>query len=479
MGTHTAVVTGSTAGLGAAFARQLAGQGYDLILVARDADRLHTQAEALSTRYGIETSVLVADLVTDDGVGAVQERLSDMRNPVHLLVNNAGHGLASEFLESDLDDERDLLRLHVQTPMELTHTAARAMVRRRAGRIINVSSVAGFTPTGTYSAAKAWVINFSKALHQQLAADGVTVTALCPGLVRTEFHQRSGISVKGAAKRMWLEADDVVRQGLAANAQGSAVCVPSRSYQMLTTAARFMPDSVVHWAVSRRMGVPGQQEGPEQIEAPDFAGDAPAPAAAAAPQPEGEADGTAEPTTDAIKTVNAYKASKVKFPKPPAEDGTEQDQKTEEVPKPAAEAAAPAGSESAPGPEGAAPEEDEGAPGVEAPGERDEDDDAGQAASEAGAGTPAEADQAQESGRTEEPEDASGAEETEASESGPEEAGADAGTEVPAEPEQGQEPQQTEDSSTPEDESAEDEPELAAASAQQPAQPKKNPLKKK
>lgn len=314
MGTHTAVVTGSTAGLGAAFARQLAGQGYDLILVARDADRLGTQAEALSSQYGISTTVLVADLVTDDGVGAVQERLSDMRNPVHLLVNNAGHGLASEFLESDLDDERDLLRLHVQTPMELTHTAARAMVRRRAGRVINVASVAGFTATSSYSAAKSWVINFSKALHQQLAGDGVTVTALCPGLVRTEFHQRSGISVKGATKRLWLDADDVVRQGLAANAQGAAVCVPSRSYQMLTAATRFMPDSVVHWAVNRRMGMPGQQTGPEEIEAPDYAGTAPAPAAPA----EHDADGTAEPTTGAIKTVDAYKASKVKFPKPPA-----------------------------------------------------------------------------------------------------------------------------------------------------------------
>lgn len=319
MGIHTAVVTGSTAGLGASFARQLAGQGYDLILVARDADRLHTQAEALSSRYGISTTVLVADLVTDDGVGAVQERLSDMRNPVHLLVNNAGHGLASEFLESDLDDERDLLRLHVQTPMELTHTAARAMVRRRAGRVINVASVAGFTATGSYSAAKSWVINFSKALHQQLAGDGVTVTALCPGLVRTEFHRRSGISIKGATGRLWLDADDVVRQGLAANAQGAAVCVPSRSYQMLTAATRFMPDSVVNWAVSRRMGMPGQQAGPEPVEAPDYAGSAPAPAG---PE-EHDADGTAEPTTGAIKTVDAYKASKVKFPKPPARPAAE------------------------------------------------------------------------------------------------------------------------------------------------------------
>lgn len=455
MGTHTAVVTGSTAGLGAAFARQLAGQGYDLILVARDADRLRTQAEALSTQYGIEASVLVADLVTDDGVGAVQERLSDMRNPVHLLVNNAGHGLASEFLESDLDDERDLLRLHVQTTMELTHTAARAMVRRRAGRIINVASVAGFTATGTYSAAKSWVINFSKALHQQLAADGVTVTALCPGLVRTEFHQRSGISVKAAAKRMWLDADDVVRQGLAANAQGSAVCVPSRSYQMLTTAARFMPDSVVHWAVNRRMGVPGQQEGPAEIEAPDYAGTAPAPSKAPTPSA-AVADGTAEPTTDAIKTVDAYKASKVKFPKPPAsaeetaaeeaaagETGTAE-AAGETEPEDAGEtepedAAAPAVvEEPAPEEDGESPEAE--SPEAESPEELEEDGDSSLPGSEAG---PA-------------PEEAEAAEES--APEGPADQDADQG---PAEQEE------------PSD------PELASASAQQSARPKKNPLKKK
>lgn len=446
MGTHTAVVTGSTAGLGAAFARQLAGQGYDLILVARDADRLRTQADALSSKYGIATTVLVADLVTDDGVGAVQERLSDMRNPVHLLVNNAGHGLASEFLESDLDAERDLLRLHVQTTMELTHTAARAMVRRRAGRIINVASVAGFTPTGTYSAAKSWVINFSKALHQQLAGDGVTVTALCPGLVRTEFHKRSGISIKGAAKRMWLDADDVVRQGLAVNAQGSAVCVPSRSYQVLTAATRFMPDSVVHWAVNRRMGMPGQQEGAEQIEAPDYAGTAPAPAA------EHDADGTAEPTTDAIKTVDAYKASKVKFPKPPAPPARQQ-------PAASAEDAATSPAESAPAePPAPAPEAapDAAAEPAEAAPASEEQGSADQASSEQ-PGT-----------------EQSSSEETPADQ--PAEEG-----EEPASSSEGD--AAAEEGSSEQDSSESSEEEFAAASspssAQSSWQAKKNPLKKK
>ena len=252
MGTHTAVITGSTAGLGAAFARQLAAQGYDLVLVARTEQRLETQSEALAAQYGVHAETIVADLTTDDGVGAVQERLADTAYPVHLLVNNAGHGLAGGFLDNELADERDLLRLHVQTPLELSHTAARAMAARRAGRIINVSSVAGFTATGTYSAAKAWTVNFSKALHSQLKPEGITVTVLCPGLVRTEFHERSGITISGSKKWMWLDAEDVVREGLAANAQGVAVCVPSAQDRALSASLKFVPGSVVQWAADRR-----------------------------------------------------------------------------------------------------------------------------------------------------------------------------------------------------------------------------------
>lgn len=258
----TAVITGSTSGLGAAFARQLAAQGYNLVLVARREAQLEAQASRLQAEHGVHTEVIVADLTTDDGVGAVQERLTDRANPIHLLVNNAGHGLAGSFVENELDDERDLLRLHVQTTMELCHTAARQMVAQRGGRIINVASVAGFTPTGSYSAAKSWVINFSKGLHSQLHDQAVTVTALCPGLVRTEFHRRSGISIKRLTKLMWLEADDVVRQALTASAQGSSVCVPSRTYQALTASLKFVPDSVVQWAAERRMGHPDQPERP-------------------------------------------------------------------------------------------------------------------------------------------------------------------------------------------------------------------------
>lgn len=317
MSIHTAVITGSTSGLGAAFARQLAAQGFSLVLVARDRDRLEGQSEALSSQYGVRAAFIVADLVTDEGVNAVQERLSDPAKPVHLLVNNAGHGLAEDFVNSSLEAERGLLRLHVQTTMELSHTAARSMSRRHGGRIINVASVAGFTPTGTYSAAKAWVINFSKALHQQLRGDGVAVTALCPGLVRTEFHPRSGIKIRGAKRWMWLDPEDVVRQGLAANAQGSAMCIPSRSYQMLTSSLKFVPDSMVHWAVSRRSGSSSTPQ--RTLEQGDAASPPAAPSAGATQRSPARADEdkTADPTTAAIRTVDAYKASRMSLPKPP------------------------------------------------------------------------------------------------------------------------------------------------------------------
>ncbi|WP_022872188.1 SDR family NAD(P)-dependent oxidoreductase [Nesterenkonia alba] len=257
---HTALVTGASAGLGAEFSRQLASQGYNVVLVARTADRLQKLAADLRQRYEVRAEVIAADLSTDDGVGAVTERLTDPAHPVHVLVNNAGHGLAAPFVESDLEDERTLLRLHVQTTMELTHAAARVMTARRGGRIINVSSVAGYTPTGTYSAAKAWVINFSKALHQQLKPSGVYLTVVCPGLVRTEFHERSGIRIAGAKNWMWLSAEDVVRQALTANAQGAAQSVPSTQYRALTASLKFIPDRVVHWAADRRLGVPGQED---------------------------------------------------------------------------------------------------------------------------------------------------------------------------------------------------------------------------
>lgn len=241
----TALITGATAGIGAEFARQLAGQGHNVVLVARDAARLRATASELERRYGVRTEVIAADLTADDGVAAVVERLNSPDRPVDVLVNNAGMGLLLPFEDNALADEKKHLKLHVETAMELSHAALQGMLRRESGRIINVSSVAAFLPRGTYSAAKAWLLSFSRAANVAYAARGVKVTAVCPGFTRTEFHDRMGMDTAVIPRWTWLTVERVVREGLADNARGKSVSIPSRRYKLLAAAAALLPDSLL------------------------------------------------------------------------------------------------------------------------------------------------------------------------------------------------------------------------------------------
>ncbi|HEY0485508.1 MAG TPA: SDR family oxidoreductase [Mycobacteriales bacterium] len=236
----TALVTGATAGIGAAFARRLAAEHHDLVLVARDAARLQSFAAALRDTGDGSVEVLPADLATVDGCAAVEERLSG--GLVDVLVNSAGVGIARRFVETALEDEQRLLDLNVRAVMRLTHVAVRGMVERGRGDIVNVSSVAGFGPIGgTYSASKAWVTTFSEGLHATVRESGVRVVALCPGYVRTEFHERAGIEVGARTGPLWLDADRVVADALRDLRRGRAVSVPSAQYKVLSGALRHIP----------------------------------------------------------------------------------------------------------------------------------------------------------------------------------------------------------------------------------------------
>ncbi|MGO4192382.1 SDR family NAD(P)-dependent oxidoreductase [Arthrobacter sp. YAF17] len=241
----TALITGATAGIGAEFARQLAEKGHHVVLVARDATRLQATAEELEKRYGIRAEVLAADLTDDGGVAAVVARLTDPARPVEILVNNAGMGLLRSFAENDIADETKHLKLHVETAMQLTHAALQGMLSRHSGRIINVASVAAFLPRGSYSAAKAWLVSFSRGANLAYSKQGVTVTAVCPGFTHTEFHDRMGMDKTVTPRWMWLQAERVVREGLADNAKGKAVSIPTKRYKVLTAATRILPDRLV------------------------------------------------------------------------------------------------------------------------------------------------------------------------------------------------------------------------------------------
>jgi short-subunit dehydrogenase len=244
----TALVTGATAGIGAAFARQLAADGYDLVLVARGEQRLAEQAHRLAAQHGVQVSVLPADLSTDAGCAAVEARLRDGEPPVDILVNNAGIGVNIPFLQATVDDEERVLRLNVHAVMRLSLAALPRMVDRGAGGIVNVSSVAGFgvaTPGSTYSASKAWVTNFSESIAASVRPFGVRMMALCPGYTRTEFHQRAGIDVSRAPGWIWLDADRVARDGLRDLRRGRVISVPDWKYKVATFGLRHMPRGLV------------------------------------------------------------------------------------------------------------------------------------------------------------------------------------------------------------------------------------------
>jgi short-subunit dehydrogenase len=243
--TRRALVTGATAGIGNAYVRELAARGYDLVIVARTTDRLEAVAQQLRDKHGVDVEVLTADLATTEGVQAAANALTDTTRPVDLLVNNAGASLAGWFGTTDIADEDRQLDLLVRAPMHLMDAAIKTMAGRGGGEIVNVSSVAAFTPRGVYAAHKAWLLSLSRWADVHYADVGIKVQALCPGFVRTEFHQRGEMDVSGIPRWMWLKADKVVAASLSDLEKGRTVSIPSLRYKVLAALAQYLPKGLV------------------------------------------------------------------------------------------------------------------------------------------------------------------------------------------------------------------------------------------
>jgi short-subunit dehydrogenase len=248
----TALVTGGTSGIGAAFARALAARGDDLVLVARDAGRLAEMATRLTDAHGVEVEVMSADLGLREDVLRVAARLQSTEQPIDLLVNNAGFGLPYALINADTTPHEHAIDVMIRAVLMLGAAAGRTMKTRGRGTIINVASTAGFVTMGGYSAIKAWVTTYSEGLANELNGSGVQVTALCPGWVRTEFHQRAEIRTSKIPDQLWLDADRVVADCLADVEHHKVISIPSKRYKALILAARLAPRSAVR-AVSRKL----------------------------------------------------------------------------------------------------------------------------------------------------------------------------------------------------------------------------------
>ena len=240
-----ALITGASAGIGAAFARRLARDRYDLVVVARGRDRLAELAEQLRADHGGAVEVLPADLTHAAELHVVEKLVADA--DLDLLVNNAGFGTVGAFARLDPAKEEEEIRLNVVALARLTRAALPGMIARRRGRIINVSSMAAFQAApynATYAATKAFVNSFTEALYEELRGTGVVVQALCPGFTRTEFQERAGIDVSDIPSFAWMSPDAVVETSLRALQRGELICIPGLANRALMTLTSAVPRSI-------------------------------------------------------------------------------------------------------------------------------------------------------------------------------------------------------------------------------------------
>ena len=250
-----ALVTGGTSGIGAAFAKAFATRGMDLVLVARDGARLESFADQLRSQYDVTVETIQADLVDHAAQDRVAARL-EQDPPVDVLVNNAGFSVRTDILGPDLSLHDDGFSVMCRAVLHLSAAAGRTMSARGRGWIINVTSTSAFVPQNNYSAMKAWAQTYTEALAVRLAGTGVTVTALAPGWVRTEFHSRAGITGSSIPKFLWLDPDKLVQECLRDVAAGKVISIPSLRFKLIMAGSRLAPRTAIRrlsaWLTARR-----------------------------------------------------------------------------------------------------------------------------------------------------------------------------------------------------------------------------------
>jgi short-subunit dehydrogenase len=248
-----ALVTGATSGIGYAFCRHLAAAGYHLVIVARNAERLAERRSTLLELGAPAVELIVADLTEPEQRTVVVDRLRSAESPIELLVNNAGSTLGVEFLQAT---EADLVRqveLNAVSVMVLVHAALPGMIARGHGGVINVASTAGLVPGrgSTYGAAKSFVVSLSEALAMSLAGTGVRVQALCPGFVRTEFHQRANIDMSTTPSWAYVDDDYLVATSMADLRSNRVLSIPGTLYKVIYLATKLAPRALVRRAASK------------------------------------------------------------------------------------------------------------------------------------------------------------------------------------------------------------------------------------
>jgi len=254
MDRRLALVTGASAGIGAAFARILASHGYDVALTARRTDRLEKLAEEISLRYGVETLTITADLAESEAPGQILDYVTARGRTVDALVNNAGYGLSGSYADTRWKDQRAFIQVMMTAPAELAHRVLPGMVHRRFGRIVNVASLAGLVPGSAghtlYGATKSFLVKFSQSLHLEAEGQGVHVTALCPGFTYSEFHDVNGTrdQISSATPPwLWLGADEVAAAGYEAVEANRPICVPGAPNKAIAAISKLIPDD---WALA-------------------------------------------------------------------------------------------------------------------------------------------------------------------------------------------------------------------------------------